>query len=244
MEFASKVQIVDAYVQYKPFRQLNVKVGQYKIPFTIENTDYAPLKFEFIDYPMALRKLMGFNEVVGGETLAATGRDMGVTLYGGFGERDGYDLVHYDFGVFNGSGINKGDENRTKDIAARLSVRPVAGLTLSGSYYWGEYGKAYLKRQRYAVGACYDRGPIVVRSEWVGGTTGIAATETTPRNDLHSDGWYAMVVGGDMDFGARGPLREFLCGQRRPFGYAPDKLYGRTGMATVRTTALPIQLYL
>lgn len=193
VEFASKVQIVDAYVQYKPFRQLNVKVGQYKIPFTIENTDYAPLKFEFIDYPMALRKLMGFNEVVGGETLAATGRDMGVTLYGGFGERDGYDLVHYDFGVFNGSGINKGDENRTKDIAARLSVRPVAGLTLSGSYYWGEYGKAYLKRQRYAVGACYDRGPIVVRSEWVGGTTGIAATETTPRNDLHSDGWYAMV---------------------------------------------------
>lgn len=193
VEFASKVQIVDAFVQYKPFRQLNVKVGQYKIPFSIENTEYAPLKFEFIDYPMALRKLMGFSEVIGGETLSATGRDMGLTLYGGFGKRDGYDLVKYDFGVFNGSGINKSDNNRSKDIVARLSVHPVAGLTVSGSYYWGEYGEAYLKRQRYAVGVCYDRGPVVVRSEWVGGKTGIVATETAPANDLNSDGWYAML---------------------------------------------------
>lgn len=193
VEFASKVQIVDAFVQYKPFRQLNVKAGQYKIPFSIENTEYAPLKFEFIDYPMALRKLMGFNEVVGGETLSATGRDMGLTLYGGFGKRDDHDLVRYDLGIFNGSGINKRDDNRSKDIVARLSIHPVAGLTLSGSYYWGEYGKAYLKRQRYAVGVCYDRGPVVVRSEWVGGKTGIVATETAPANDLNSDGWYAMV---------------------------------------------------
>ncbi len=193
VEFASKVQIMDAFVQFKPFRQLNVKVGQYKVPFSIENTDYTPLKFEFIDYPMALRKLMGFNEVVGGESLSASGRDMGLTLYGGFGKRDGYNLVNYDFGVFNGSGINTADNNRSKDVVARLSVKPVEGLMLSGSYYWGEYGKAYLKRQRYAVGACYDRGAVVVRSEWVGGTTGIAATETAPANDLSSDGWYAMV---------------------------------------------------
>ncbi len=193
VEFASKVHLLDAFVQYKPFHQLNVKVGQYKVPFSIENTDYTPLKFEFIDYPMALRKLMGFNEVVGGETLSAAGRDMGLTLYGGFGKRDGYCLVNYDFGVFNGSGINTSDNNRSKDVVVRLSVKPVEGLMLSGSYYWGEYGKAYLKRQRYAVGACYDRGPIVVRSEWVGGTTGIAATETAPANDLSSDGWYAMV---------------------------------------------------
>ncbi len=193
VEFASKVHLLDAFVQYKPFRQLNVKVGQYKVPFSIENTDYTPLKFEFIDYPMALRKLMGYNEVVGGETLSASGRDMGLSLYGGFGKRDGYCLVNYDFGVFNGSGINTSDNNRSKDVVARLSVKPAEGLMLSGSYYWGEYGKAYLKRQRYAVGACYDRGPIVVRSEWVGGTTGIAATETAPANDLNSDGWYAMV---------------------------------------------------
>lgn len=193
VEFASKVQIVDAYVQYKPFRQLNVKVGQYKIPFSIENTEYVPLKFEFIEYSMPLRKLMGFSEVLGGETLSATGRDLGLTLYGGFGKRDGYNLVDYDFGVFNGSGINVSDNNRSKDVVARLSVHPVAGLTVSGSYYWGEYGKDYIERKRYAVGVCYDRGPVVVRTEWVGGKTGIVATETALANHLNSDGWYAMA---------------------------------------------------
>lgn len=193
VEFASKVQIVDAYVQYRPFRQLNVKVGQYKVPFSIENTEYVPLKFEFIEYSMPLRKLMGFSEVIGGETLSATGRDMGLTLYGGFGKRDGYDLINYDFGVFNGSGINTSDNNRSKDVVARLSVHPVEGLTVSGSYYWGEYGKAYIERQRYAAGICYDRGPVVVRTEWVGGRTGIVATESAPANHLNSDGWYAML---------------------------------------------------
>lgn len=193
VEFASKVQIVDAFVQYKPFRQLNIKAGQYKVPFSIENTEYVPLKFEFIEYPMALRKLMGFSEVIGGETLSATGRDMGLTLYGGFGKRDGRNWITYDLGVFNGSGINKADNNRSKDVVARLSVYPVEGLTVSGSYYWGEYGKAYIERQRYAAGICYDRGPVVIRSEWVGGRTGIVATESAPANHLNSDGWYAML---------------------------------------------------
>lgn len=193
VEFASKVQIVDAFVQYKPFRQLNVKAGQYKVPFSIENTEYVPLKFEFIEYSMPLRKLMGFSEAIGGETLSATGRDLGLTLYGGFGKRDGHDLVNYDFGVFNGSGINTSDNNRSKDVVARLSVHPAAGMTVSGSYYWGEYGKAYIERQRYAAGICYDRGPVVVRTEWIGGTTGIAATDDAPANHLHSDGWYAML---------------------------------------------------
>ena len=40
-----------------------------------------PLKYEFIEYPLSLRRLMGFNDVCG---LSATGRDMGAMLYGGF----------------------------------------------------------------------------------------------------------------------------------------------------------------
>ena len=35
LEFASSPKIVDAYLHYKPFRQLNFKLGEYKIPFTI-----------------------------------------------------------------------------------------------------------------------------------------------------------------------------------------------------------------
>ena len=41
-------KIVDAYIRYRPFEQLNFQLGEYKLPFSIENTDYVPLKYEFI----------------------------------------------------------------------------------------------------------------------------------------------------------------------------------------------------
>lgn len=204
LEFASSPKIVDAYLHYKPFRQLNFKLGEYKIPFTIENTDYVPLKFELIEYPLALQRLMGFAEPIGGryvggamqggETLKDTGRDMGLTLHGSFfpcGERT---LLSYDVGVFNGAGINLRDNNRSKDVVARLTLRPVRGLTLSGSWYGGEYGADCLERQRVSAGVCYDRGRGVVRGEWIGGRTGYAATEEYAAGTFDSSGWY--VLGG------------------------------------------------
>lgn len=179
LELASP-KIVDAYVRYRPLNELNFQLGQYKLPFSIENTDYVPLKFEFIEYPLSLCKLMGFNDMCG---LAAGGRDLGAMLYGGFVKRDGYSVINYDLGVFNGEGINSRDKNTSKDIVGRLMIKPVRGLTFAGSYYWGEYGKDYLKRVRYGLGACYDRGAGVVRGEYLRGTTGT----------LESEGWYAMA---------------------------------------------------
>lgn len=180
-------KIVDAYINYKPFDQLKVKVGQFKIPFSIENTDYTPpTKFEFIEYPLALNNLMTLNEKIsvnGNEiTHKSSGREMGAMLYGGFFKREGYSILNYDLAVFNGAGLNIKDSNKSKDIAARLTIKPTEGLLLSGSYYWSEFGETYLRRVRYGAGACYDKGPVVVRGEWIGGETGT----------LESGGWYAM----------------------------------------------------
>lgn len=183
IEFASP-KVVDAYLRYRPFDCLNLQVGEFKLPFGIENTEYAPLNFELIEYPVVLQRLMGFCEEILHETLAATGRDMGAQLYGGFWKRDGYSILNYNLGVFNGEGINARDRNKSKDIAARMTVRPVQGLALSGSYYRGEFGRNYTLRLRYAAGACYDHGRAVVRGEWIGGKT----------DDFRSDGWY--VLGG------------------------------------------------
>ena len=179
LEFASP-KIVDIYLRYKPLEALNVQVGQFKVPFSIENTHYVPLKYEFIEYSMAVCRLMGFTDVCG---VNATGRDLGAQLYGGLIDRDGYSILNYNVGVFNGEGINIKDKNKSKDVVARLTLKPAAGLQLAGSYYWGEYGADYLKRVRYGAGACYDRGPVVVRGEYICGTTG----------DLDSEGWYAVA---------------------------------------------------
>lgn len=186
VEFVSP-KIVDAYLRYRPFDQLNFQLGEFKLPFSIENTEYVPLKYEFIEYPLPLRRLMGFNDICG---LSATGRDMGAMLYGSFLKRGDFSILSYNFGVFNGEGLNIKDKNKSKDIVARLTLRPAAGLQIAGSYYWGEYGADYLKRVRYGAGACYDRGPVVVRAEYICGTTGLPEAA----GELDSDGWYA--VGG------------------------------------------------
>lgn len=185
-------RIVDAYIEYRPFAQLNFKLGQYKIPFSIENTDYAPLKFELIEYPMALQRMMGLSERIGDKSTSATGREMGTTLYGGFLQRDGRRLVSYDVSIFNGAGINTRDNNRSKDVAVRLTLRPLAGMQLSGSYYRGEFGPEYLLRERYGAGVCYDRGAVVLRGEWVGGRTGTPSVDGGPTGRFRSSGWYAL----------------------------------------------------
>lgn len=184
LEFAG-VKLLDAYVDYKPFAQFRIKAGQFKIPFSIENTDYVPTKLELQDYPMALQQLMGFSEIIGTEEHVnkSTGREMGLSLHGDLFGR----ILSYDVAVFNGAGINKSDNNRSKDVVGRLMVRPVDGLTLALSYYWGEYDKSHFARRRAAFSACYDRGPVVVRSEYLRGTTGFDGYE------LDSDGLYALL---------------------------------------------------
>lgn len=171
-------KIVDAYFSYKPYNGLKVRAGQFKVPFSIENTDYGPTKLELIDYPMVISYLVG-NSTGADVKDKANGRDIGVKLYGDLFDK----VVSYDLGVFNGAGINCKDNNKSKDVAARLMVRPVDGLVISGSYLWSEGGADYIKRNRWGVGVCYDKGAWMARSEWIGGKTG----------DINSDGMYATA---------------------------------------------------
>ncbi|MDE7122799.1 MAG: OprO/OprP family phosphate-selective porin, partial [Alistipes sp.] len=59
-------------------------------------------------------------------------------------------------------------------------------------YYWGEFGQEYLVRERYGAGVCYDRGPVVLRGEWIGGRTGTPGVDGGPTGEFRSSGWYAL----------------------------------------------------
>lgn len=90
-------------------------------------------------------------------------------LYGGFIKRDGYSIINYNVGVYNGAGINSKDNNKSKDFIARLIVKPIKGLSISGSYMYSEVvhgGNQYMKAPRWAVGAIYDVRHWIVRSEF------------------------------------------------------------------------------
>ncbi|MBQ3043159.1 MAG: porin [Alistipes sp.] len=167
VDFAGGPKICDLYLRYKPLNGINVQLGQFKLPFSLENELYGPTKFEFIEYSYLTTYLVRNDGMYDG--IKATGRDIGLQLYGGFIKRDGYNIINYNVGVFNGSGINSKDNNSSKDFIARLIIKPIKGLSLSGSYMYGETnydGNRYMKSPRWAVGAIYDVRHWIARAEF------------------------------------------------------------------------------
>jgi phosphate-selective porin len=185
VDFASSPHVVDAWVRYRPFAELGVQVGQFKVPLSIENSEYAPLQLEFIDYSLVVQRLvrMSNKDVTG---ISSTGRDCGAQLYGGFIKREGFNILNYNIAVFNGSGINKSDNNESKDFVGRLMVNPLRELVIAGYYQYGEGAvgeQKYLRYQRYGGGVGYEGRHAFARGEYIAGVTG----------SLNSEGAYASA---------------------------------------------------
>ena len=186
VDFAESPKIVDAWVRYRPFSQLGLQVGQFKIPLSIENSEYAPLKLEFIDYSLVIQRLvrMSSNDVT---SISSTGRDCGAQLYGGFIKKEGFQILNYNIAVFNGNGINaKKDSNQSKDLVGRIMIKPIKDLTIAGYYQYGEgnFGESkYVDYQRYGGGLAYNSRHTFARAEYIRGNTG----------ELISDGAYASA---------------------------------------------------
>ncbi len=198
-DFTRSPMLVDAYLKYKPCNEFAIQVGQFKIPFSIESP-INPLNLEIFDYGESVKGLTGYSDVCG---VGSLGRDLGIMATGSLfpvetqnGEKFG--IVDYSLGVFNGNGANNLDNNNRKDIVGRLEVHPgLKALTLSGSYYYGKYTKddnVNCTRDRWAAGAQYNDGNLVIRGEYIGGTTGVA--HTVIPEDLgyfNSNGYYGVV---------------------------------------------------
>ena len=177
LEFASSPKIIDAFVRYTPVKGFGVQFGQAKFPFTLENP-ISPLKLETIENAMGVSYMSGFSDLAG---IKANGRDIGLSIFGDLFKG----VINYQLGVYNGAGINKSDDNKHKDFAGRLNVNPIKHLTLSGSVYLGKTGAQaeMADRNRYAVGARFDNKALVLRSEYIWGSTG----------EQQSEGVYALA---------------------------------------------------
>lgn len=201
IDLCKELPIMDLWVKYQPINQFGVQFGQFKVPVSIENTDYNPTKLEFINYANTVQRLvrMSSSDLQG---INSSGRDIGALLYGGFIKKDGYSIINYEVGVFNGSGINTKDKNKSKDIAARLTIQPLQKLKIAAYYMGGETDASsliekyptmvvdnsgvntkYLGYNRYGGGFDFNNKHIFARSEYIGGQTGA----------MRSEGVYAQV---------------------------------------------------
>ena len=215
-DFTRKPMLVDAYLKYKPCNEFAIQIGQFKTPFSIESP-INPVSLEIFDYGEAIQGLVGYKDVCG---VGSLGRDLGIMATGSLFPIKGeegikYHVVDYSLGVFNGNGANEKDNNNRKDIVGRLDIHPgLKALTLSGSYYLGKYTKdenINCTRNRWAAGAQYNDGKLLIRGEYLSGTTGFLSEIIDADGQItdiieipiKSEGYYA-VAGYNFRLGKEG----------------------------------------
>jgi len=188
-DFADKPKIMDAYAEIKFNDYFNITLGQFRIPFSLENLT-AVRKFELIDFSQAVDALVSRNKDVLGNQ---NGRDIGIQLGGSLWKKEANSIIDYRVGVFNGSGINVADTaNEAKDVVGRLIVNPIKGLSFGASYYngWGKaikpsqaYAGKSQPRSRFGVEISYTATRLLLRGEYIQGKDG----------DIDKAGWYAWA---------------------------------------------------
>ncbi|MDR3137391.1 MAG: OprO/OprP family phosphate-selective porin, partial [Tannerellaceae bacterium] len=176
------------------------RVGQFKYPFTLENP-YSPTTLETIENSTVISKLSGYSDESG---IGANGREIGLALFGGFVKKSGYNLIDYYVGVVNGNGINNKDINAHKDFTGILTFNPIKPLAIAISHYNGKYGEAIkvddkeiasgLSRTRTGFGAKYDDKKLLVRGEYLFGSTGIEFDENDKEVTKDGNGYYLTAA--------------------------------------------------
>ena len=199
-DFVRSPMLVDAFIKYKPCNEFAIQIGQFKTPFTLESP-INPVNLEIFDYGENVQQLGGYSDICG---IKAIGRDIGIMATGSLFpvEKNGetaYNIVDYAVGVFNGNGVNVIDNNNRKDVVGRLEVHPgLKDLTLSGSYYYGQYQTIddHGTRNRWSAGVQYNDGKLVLRSEYFDGTTGYHTVDPEVsfiEQYRSSNGYYAVA---------------------------------------------------
>ena len=144
---ASLSILQDFYITFLS-KNIDVSVGQFKIPVSWEG------------YNSSSKIIMPERALV--SNLFGDKRDLGVRLAKTF------KMWGYSAGIFNGQGANNLDTNIQKDLALRLEVYPVEGLTIAGVTYnsVGVRDKAGTK-DRFEGDVRYEHGPYLAQAEYI-----------------------------------------------------------------------------
>lgn len=123
------VKLWDGYLTYKLHPLALVTFGQFKYHFTLEGLEGTPDRVPVL-------RAESINDIASKlGTQGGSFRDIGVMVNGGYKDALG---LSYGVAYINGKGINTGDNNSEKDIVGRVTISPINGLTLGGSYYTGK----------------------------------------------------------------------------------------------------------
>lgn len=184
-----KFHMKDYYLEWARYKELSVKVGQFKRAFGFENP-MNPWDISSGDYSLMTKKFAGMGDYLG-EAASNGGRDQGLQIQGDVLKvgSDKHYLFHYQLGLWNGQGINSADADKRKDIIGTLQLQPIKNLYIGffgwkGTYVNATDGMTY-DRNRYILGLKYENRGYTLRGEYAHG----AATN----GKSAADAWYAIA---------------------------------------------------
>lgn len=198
------VQLMDLYGEWVKHKEFRVRVGQFKRAFTFENPTH-PVTQGWRGYADVINRLSGFGDRVGEKS--SGGRDIGIQVQGDvLPNSNGRALLHYQVGVYNGEGINRGDKDNRKDIIGGLWVMPVKGLRIGAFGWTGSHGGMITDKgtnesvplNRYCLSAEWDKDEYTFRAEYLhsqGYGSGVIGSNTInyALGDK-ADGWYVFGI--------------------------------------------------
>ena len=121
--------LLDYFVDYIPFREFGVRVGQFKTPVGISYA-FSAREMQLTERPYV-------------DLAFRLGRDTGINLHGAILRG----LFSYDLGVYNGEGMNRNNPDTDHLYIARLMVQPL------GAYPFYESDVDFLPRPRMLAAA-------------------------------------------------------------------------------------------
>lgn len=175
-EFVSP-SLYEYYGEWSPCKSFNFRAGQFKVPFTLENP-ISLTQLESVINTRSTASLAGMASDIGVNN--GGGRDIGLQVSGSLIEGADHDYIQYWVGLFQGVGINKKENNNTKDLAGTLAIQPIKGLRVAGGLYAGQAQYSLFTgapindhvRNRWAVSADYQKDRLYARAEFIRGNDG------------------------------------------------------------------------
>jgi len=179
LEFAKTPLILDAMIEYEFSRAFQLRVGQFLVPFSMENLT-GTADVDMINRSQPEEKL------VPGRDNSSQGRDVGVAVFGNAS------IVEYTAAIVNGAGFNKADTNSHKDLVGRLVLRPVKYLSVGGSLYKGKQSATaeapLVTRDKAGLEMALVLDRISIKSEYY-----YAKDDKLTRNGWYAQGGYFIL---------------------------------------------------
>ncbi len=175
MEFINPT-LTEFYVDWKPSDAFNIRLGQAKIPLSLEN-QFSLTALEAISNTRSTSTLIGMADDVlrlqNGKNNG--GRDLGLQVYGNLFNIKSHHLLEYRMGLFQGTGLITSETNNSKDFAGNIMLQPVKGFRIGGGAYFGEAtyikdgdnGKADHVRNRWIASTDFRSDKFYARAEYV-----------------------------------------------------------------------------